>query len=234
MLGTIVNVVAVIVGTTIGCLLRHAIPEKIQKVIMQAIGLGVVAIGLSSAILTENFVLFIVSLALGAVIGKGIGIENGLESLGDKLQKRFAGSGNTVAEGFVTATLIFCVGSMTILGSIQSGLTGNHELLFTKSILDGIVSVILASTLGWGVGLSAIIILLLQGGLTLAASLVAPFMTADVTRELSAVGGAIIIGIGINLLDIKKIHVGDMLPAILIPPVYYAILPLVLKLINLF
>lgn len=234
MLGTIVNVITVVVGTAIGCVLKHAIPEKIQKIIMQSVGLGVVSIGVASAIQTENFVLFVISLALGAAIGKTIGIENGLENIGDKLQKRFSGSGNTVAEGFVTATLIYCVGAMTILGSIQSGLTGNHELLFTKAILDGIVSIVLASTLGFGVGLSAIIILLFQGSLTLGASLVAPFMTDIVMQELSAVGGAMIIGIGINLLDIKKIHVGDMLPAIIIPPVYYALLPLLERLVQLF
>ncbi len=201
---------------------------------MQAIGLGTVSIGVASAIQMQNAVLFIISLALGALIGKSIGIENGLETIGNKLQQRFAGSGNTVAEGFVTATLIYCVGAMTILGSIQSGLTGNHELLFTKSILDGIVSIILASTLGYGVGLSAIVILLFQGGITLGASYLAPFMTDTVMTELSAVGGALIIGIGINLLEIKKINVGDMLPAIFIPPIYYALLPLIDKLIQLF
>ena len=234
MLGTIVNVIAVVVGTVIGTVLKHAIPQKIQKIIMQAVGLGVVSIGITSAIKTENPVLFIISLALGASIGKAIGIEDGLEHIGNKLQEKFSGSGSTVAEGFVTATLIYCVGAMTILGSIQSGLTGNHELLFTKSILDGIVSIVLASTLGYGVGLSAIVILLFQGGLTLGASLVAPFMTDIVMQELTAVGGALIIGIGINLLDIKKINVGDMLPAIFIPPIYYAVLPLFQKFIALF
>ena len=234
MLGTIVNVIAVVVGTIIGCVLKHAIPEKIQKIIMQAIGLGVVSIGAASAIQTENPVLFVISLALGAVIGKSIGIEDGLEYVGGKLQERFSGSGNTVAEGFVTATLIYCVGALTILGSIQSGLTGNHDLLFTKSILDGIVSIVLASTLGFGVGLSAIVILLFQGSITLGASFVAPFMTDIVTQELTAVGGALIIGIGINLLDIKKINVGDILPAIFIPPIYYALIPLFQKFIQLF
>lgn len=232
MLGTIVNVIAVIVGTTIGCVLKHALPEKIQKVIMQAVGLGVVSIGVAAAIQTQNFVLFVISLALGATIGKAIGIEDKLEHVGNRLQARFAGSGHTIAEGFVTATLIYCVGAMTILGSIQSGLTGNHELLFTKSILDGIVSIVLASTLGFGVGLSAIVILLFQGGITLGASAVAPLMTDIVMQELSAVGGALIIGIGINLLDIKKIHVGDMLPAIFIPPIYYAVAPLIQQLFQ--
>lgn len=234
MLGTIVNVITVVVGTAIGCLLKHAIPEKIQKIIMQAIGLGTLSIGIASAIQTQNFVLFIISLALGASIGRTIGIESSLESIGDKLEKRFASKGNTVAKGFVTATLIYCVGAMTILGSIQSGLTGNHALLFTKSILDGIVSIVLASTLGYGVGLSAIFILLFQGSITLASSALVPFMTETVMREISAVGGTLIIGIGINLLDIKKIHVGDMLPAIFIPPIYYAVLPLLEKLVLLF
>lgn len=234
MFGTIVNVAAVVAGTIIGCVLKNAIPEKIQKIIMQAVGLGTLSIGFASAIQTQNFVLFVISLALGAAIGRSIGIEHGLERVGNNLQKRFSGSGNTLAEGFVTATLIYCVGAMTILGSIQSGLTGNHELLYTKSILDGIVSIVLASTLGFGVGLSAIVILLFQGGITLGASFVAPFMTEVVMQELSAVGGALIVGIGINLLDIKKIHVGDMLPAIFIPPIYYALIPVFNRIVDLF
>ena len=234
MLGTIVNVMTVVAGTLIGLLLKHAIPEKIQKIIVQAIGLGTVSIGIASAIQTQNAVLFVISLALGAALGKAVGIEKELENIGSRMEKRFSGSEGTVAEGFVTATLIYCVGPMTILGSIQSGLAGNHDLLFTKSILDGIMSIVLASTLGFGVGLSAIFILIFQGGLALSASFVAPFMTDVVMQELSAVGGALIIGIGINLLDIKKIDVGDMLPAIFIPPIYYAIVPLLQKLTELF
>lgn len=223
MLGTIVNIVAIVVGTTIGCLLKSGIPEKVHKVIMQAVGLATLTIGISSAIQTQNPVLFIISLALGSVLGSAMGIEKGLNKLGDKVQSKFATSNNTVAEGFVTATLIYCVGAMTILGSIQSGLYSKHDLLFTKSVLDGVVSIVLASTLGFGVGLSAICVLIIQGGITLCASMVAPFITDTVTLELSAVGGALIMGIGINLLKIKKINVADMLPAIFIPPIYYAV-----------
>jgi uncharacterized protein len=223
MLGTFVNVGAILLGTLIGSLLKHGIPEKVQKIIMQAIGLCVVVIGITSAIKTQNTLLFIFSLAIGGAIGKLIGIENGLEKIGMKLQNRFSKGESTVAEGFVTATLIFCVGAMAILGSLESGLNKNHELLYIKAVLDGLTSMVLASTLGFGVGFSALAVLIYQGLITLGATWVSPFLTQEVMREVSAVGGVLIFGIGINLLDIKKIHVGDMLTAVLIPPIYLII-----------
>ena len=190
---------------------------------MQAIGLCVVIIGISTAIKTESPLLFIISLAAGGAVGKLIGIETGLDKIGMKLQNRFSKAESTVAEGFVTATLIFCVGAMAILGSLESGLNKNHELLYIKSMLDGITAMVLASTLGFGVGFSALAVLIYQGAITLGASFVSPFLTEEIMREVSAVGGVLIMGIGINLLNIKKIHVGDMLPAILIPPIYLII-----------
>jgi len=223
MWGTLVNVGAILVGTTLGCLLKHGIPEKVQKVIMQAIGLSVVVIGIMSAIKTESPLLFIISLALGGAIGKLIGIEDKLEKAGMKIQNRFSKGESTVAKGFVTATLIFCIGAMAVLGSIESGLNKNHELLYIKAMLDGLTSLVLATTLGFGVGFSALAVLIYQGSITLGASFLAPFLTDNIMTELSAVGGALIVGIGINLLNIKKIHVGDMLPAILIPPIYFLI-----------
>ncbi len=224
MIGTLVNVGAILLGTALGVILKHGIPPKIQKVIMQGIGLCVVAIGLASAIKTEMMLLFIFSLVIGGMAGNLIGIEQKLETLGQHVQARFSKDDNsTFAEGFVTATLIFCVGAMAILGSIESGLNGNHQLLYIKSLLDGVAAMILATTLGVGVGLSAVPVLLYQGTIALTAAWVAPFMTDMVMTEVSAVGGALILGIGINLLDIKKIHVGDMLPAILVPPLYFLI-----------
>ncbi len=224
MWGTIVNAIAVVVGTTLGCVLKKGIPEKVQRVIMQGLGLCVLVIGITSAIKTENTLLFVISVALGAAIGKSIGIEDGLDRLGQKVQDRFSSGGNSnIAEGFVTATLIFCVGAMAILGSIESGVNNNHEILYIKSMLDGIAAMIFASTLGFGVGLSAFAVLIYQGIITLSASFIAPILTDQILLEISAVGGVLIMGIGFNLLNIKKIHVGDMLPAIFIPPIYLVI-----------
>ncbi len=223
MLGTLVNVAAIIAGTAIGSLLKHGIPEKIQKVVIQAIGLCVIAIGITTAIKTENTLLFIFSVAIGGAIGRLIGIEDKLEKLGMRIQSRFSNDDSTIAEGFVTATLMFCVGAMAILGSLESGLHKNHEVLFIKALLDGLASLILASTLGIGVGFSAVAVLIYQGAITLSAAWLAPFLTTEMMTEISAVGGILIVGIGINMLDIKKMHVGDMLPAVLIPPIYFLI-----------
>jgi uncharacterized protein len=227
MWGTIVNALAIIFGTALGCLLKKGIPEKVQRVIMQGLGLATVVIGITSAIKTENILLFIISLAAGGAIGRMIGIEDGLERFGEKIQNRFSADGDSkIAEGFVTATLVFCVGAMAILGSIESGANGNHEILYVKSMLDGVAAMIFASTLGLGVGLSAIAVFVYQGIITLCASWITPILTDQILLELSAVGGVLILGIGINLLGIKKIHVGDMLPAILIPPIYYVVMGL--------
>jgi len=224
MWGTIVNAIAIVVGTTLGCVLKKGIPGKVQKVIMQALGLCVLVIGITSAIKTENTLLFIISVALGGAIGKIVGIEDGLDKLGQIVQERFTTDGDSkIAEGFVTATLIFCVGAMTILGSIESGVNNNHEILYIKSMLDGIAAMIFASTLGFGVGLSAIAVLVYQGILTLCASFIAPILTDQMLLEISAVGGVLVMGIGFNLLNIRKMHVGDMLPAIFIPPIYYIV-----------
>lgn len=224
MIGTLVNVGAILLGTVLGLLLKRGIPPKVQKVVMQGIGLCVVVIGLMSAIKTEMTLLFIFSLAIGGAVGKLIGIEDKLEALGRHAQARLSkDADSTFGEGFVTATLIFCVGAMAVLGAIESGLNGNHQLLYIKSMLDGLTAMILATTLGIGVGLSAVPVLLYQGAIALSAAWVAPFITDTVMTEISAVGGVLILGIGINLLDIKKIHVGDMLPAILVPPIYFLI-----------
>ncbi len=224
MIGTLVNVSAIVLGTALGLLLKQGIPEKMQKLITQGIGLCVVVIGISSAIKTEMPLLFIFSLAIGSIAGNLIGIEDKLEALGQRAQARFdKGDSSTFSEGFVTASLLFCVGAMAVVGSIESGLSQNHQLLFIKSVLDGFAALILATRFGIGVGLAALPVLLYQGAIALSAAWVAPFLTEQVMGELSAVGGALILGIGINVLEIKKIHVGDMLPAILIPPIYFLI-----------
>lgn len=183
-------------------------------------------IGASSSIksmLDENAHpnLFILSLVAGCIIGEWIDIEARLKRLGDWLESKTKKSDSNLSEGFVTATLLYCVGSMAILGSIESGINGNHSVIYAKSILDGVMSVVLASTMGIGVMLSAISVLLYQGTLTLFASALQPFITEDMMREISAVGGILISVIGLNVLGLTKIKVGNFLPAIFFPVLYF-------------
>jgi uncharacterized membrane protein YqgA involved in biofilm formation len=220
MLGTIVNAIAIIIGGSIGTVFGNSINERYNDIITQAISLSVVLVGLLGAIKTENILLLIISMAIGSLIGEFIDIEKRLNQLGDKLQKRFSKGDHNIAEGFVMATLIFCVGSMAILGSIESGLKNDHTTLFAKSILDCVFSVVFASSLGIGVAFSAISVFLYQGAITLLASQASEILTEAAVTELSAVGGLLIMVIGLNTLKITKIRVGNMLPAVFIPVIY--------------
>jgi len=220
MLGTIVNTVAIIVGSLIGLLFKGGIPEKYSKTIMNAIGLAVILIGLKTALKTDDILIIIVSLAIGSIIGELLRIEDRLEQLGKWLGRLVSGDNESVAKGFVTASLIYCVGAMAIVGSLESGLSGNHQTLFAKSLLDGIGSILFASTLGIGVLFSAVSVFLYQGAITLAASTLKLFLTPAVVAQMSAVGGLLIMAIGLNLLEIKKLKIGNMLPAIFIPLIY--------------
>ena len=188
---------------------------------MQALSLAVMLIGIKSALITDDILIVIISLALGSVIGEFVGIESGLERLGQWIEKRFSSESGSVAKGFVTASLVYCVGSMAIVGSFESGLTGNHQTLYAKSALDGISAIIFASSMGIGVLLSFIPVFLYQGLLTLAAGLIKPFLIESVISQMSATGGLLILAIGINLQGVVKIRVGNMLPAIFIPFMYY-------------
>ncbi|MBN1777770.1 MAG: DUF554 domain-containing protein [Clostridiales bacterium] len=224
MIGTLVNVAAIVAGTALGVLFKHGISEKTQKVVLQALGLCVLILGVMSAIETELPLLLVISVSAGAAVGTAIGIERRLDAWGERTQKRFRSEGGVpFAEGLVTATITFCVGAMAILGSIESGLYQNHTLLFVKAALDGFFAMLLATTFGFGIALSAIPVLIYQGAIALGAGFLAPLLTDAMMTEISAVGGVLIFGIGVKLLDIKKIHVGDMLPAVLIPPVYFLI-----------
>lgn len=219
MIGTLVNVAAVIVGSLLGLLLRKGFPEKMKNTVTTGMGLCVILIGMQGALGTENVLLVIVSIVMGSIIGSLLKIEERLDKLGLSLQKKFAAKdGNDhFAKGFVNATLIYCVGAMAIVGSIDSGLRGNHDTLFAKSLLDGVMSIALASTMGVGVMLSAVAVLIYQGGIALLAQLVEPLMTEVMIAEMSAVGGVLIMGIGLNLIRKEHIPVGDMLPAIFLP-----------------
>ena len=223
MFGTVVNVLAIIAGSCIGLIFRGGIPMGYQQTVIQAIGLAVAIIGISGALKSQDILVMIFSLAIGSIIGELLRIETRLNQLGNWLERRFSKAGGGIARGFVTASLLYCVGSMAIVGSMESGLTGNHQTLFAKSVLDGISSIIFASSFGAGVLLSALSVGGYQGLLTLSAVLVKPLLIPSVVDQMSAVGGILIMAIGINLLDIKKINVGNMLPAIFMPLAYYMI-----------
>lgn len=224
MIGTLVNVAAIVIGSALGVLLKKGISDKAQKVVLQGIGMCVLVIGIMGAITTEIPLLMVISVSLGGFLGTVIGIERRLDTWGERTQKRFHREGGVpFAEGLVTATITFCVGAMAILGSIESGLNHNYELLFVKSALDGFFAMLLATTFGFGVAFSAVPVFIYQGTITLGAGFLAPLLSDAMMVEVSAVGGVLIVGIGINLLGLKKIHVGDMLPAVLIPPLYFLI-----------
>lgn len=221
MLGTIVNVIAIIGGALLGIIIKRGIKEEYKNTIMDGIGLAVITIGIMGAIESKNIMLVIASIVVGSIIGEIIKIEDRLDNLGDSLQNKFGGKDSNFSKGFVTASLVYCVGAMAIVGALESGIQGNHETLFAKSILDGISSIIFSSTLGIGVAFSSIPVLIYQGGITLLANLVKDLLTPEVINEMSAVGSILIMAIGINILGIKKIKVGNMLPAIFIPIFYY-------------
>lgn len=226
MLGTIVNALAIITGGFIGLLLRGGMKPRYKDIIISVLGLSVAFIGISTALGgllsgDAEAILYIVSLVIGSIIGETMRIEEKLEGIGDIIQNKIGNKGGNISQGFVTASLTFCVGTMAILGSIESGIQGVHTTLFTKSVLDGVTSVIFASTLGIGVLFSAASVFLYQGTLTMLASVVQQYMTAPMMREISIIGGIMIFALGCNMLEIRRFKVGNMLPAILVPVIYY-------------
>ena len=227
MLGTLVNALAVLVGSALGVLLRRRIPKGMDEILMQGLGLATLGIGMQMALGTRNVVVVILSMAIGGVLGHVLGIEAGLERLGTWAQARLGAheEGNTFARAFVTSSLLFCVGPLTILGAFQGGLGQPPVLLYTKSMLDGVSSVAIGATLGSGVFLSAGTILVYQGALTLLASLAQTVMTPEVTREFTATGGLLVLGVGITLLGLRPIRVGNLLPALLVVVLLTSLLP---------
>lgn len=233
MLGNYVNTLTIILGSILGLLVHKGLKEEYKAIVMQAIGLSVLFIGATTAIggllnPESESILFIISLVIGGIVGEIIGIEKGLEKLGLLLQRKVGSGEHNIARGFVTASLIFCVGTMAIIGSLESGLRGNYDMLFAKSVLDGITAMILATTLGIGVIFSAAAVFIYQGAIILFASSLEPFLTTQVIREISIIGGILILGIGLNMMEIKKIKTANLLPAIFVPVIYYfLIIPLV-------
>jgi uncharacterized membrane protein YqgA involved in biofilm formation len=197
--------------------------DKMRDVIMQGLGLAILFLGISMGLGTKNFILVIIGLVAGGIIGEAARLDVLLDKAGDKLQKavkRPGGGKSTVAEGFVTATLLFCVGAMAVLGAMDSGLRGDHSILYTKSLLDGISAMLLTTALGFGVIFSAGAVLLYQGAIALSAGLITSFLSAAelnaVVTEVSAAGGILIAGIGLSVLGIKKVNVVNLLPSIFV------------------
>ncbi|WP_315113508.1 DUF554 domain-containing protein [Clostridium intestinale] len=222
MLGTIVNFFTIFVGGIIGMLLKGGLPKRFTDTIMSGVALCVIYIGISGTLKGENMLLIVISIAIGSLLGELINIDEKLILLGNFIEnkaKSFS-KDTPISLGFVTASLLFCVGAMAVVGSLESGLLGKYDILFTKSILDGVTALILSSTLGIGVILSAFSVLVYQGLITLAASLLQNILTTPIVNEMSAVGSLLIIGIGLNMLGITKIKVANMLPAIFIPIIY--------------
>lgn len=226
MLGVWVNVIAIIIGCTLGLVFKRFIKDSYKETIMSGIAITVIMMGTMNVIETNEFLIVIVSVVLGSLIGEILDIEGKINGFANKLSLKFAKEGNedsTFAEGFVTTTLIYCVGAMAIVGSLESGLTGNHDTIFAKSLLDGVSAIIFASTFGIGVIFSAGSVFLYQGALVMGATLIKDFLTPAMITEISAVGGILIIAIAINILGLKKIKIGNMLPAIIIPVIYFMI-----------
>lgn len=223
MLGTIVNSAAIVAGSIAGFLIRGGIPKRYNETVTHAIGLVVILVGLMGAIRTDDILLVAISLAVGSFIGEFLRIEERLKGIGGFFEERFSKGGGGFSKGFFTASLIYCVGAMAVVGSLESGLTGNHHTLYAKSVLDGTFSILLTSTFGIGVIFSSVSVFIYQGLITLGASMIKDFLTPQVINEMSAVGGILIMAIGLTTLEIKKIRVGNMLPAIFLPLIYFII-----------
>lgn len=218
MLGTVVNAAAIILGAAFGLSFKKGIPERVKHTIMQGIGLAVLLVGLSMALQTKQILVVILSLVLGGLTGELLNVEGGLARLGTWLETKVGGGAGEVGKAFVTTSLIYCVGAMAIMGSIEDGLNDNPRILFTKAALDGISAVVFASTMGIGVAFSSLPVFVYQGSITLLAALVKGALSPAAVAEMTATGGLLIVGIALNILNMKEIKVGNLLPSI-----FYAI-----------
>ncbi len=224
MFGTIVNALAIIAGSLLGLFFSKGIPDNYKEIIMSGVGLSVVLIGIKSSLVSDSLMIVIFSVIIGAVVGEFLKIEMRLELFGKFLERLVASKSSdtsSFARGFVTASLVFCVGSMAIVGSLESGLTGNHQTLFAKSVLDGVTSVIFASAMGLGVIFSAVAVFLYQGMITITAGFMKGYLVPETIAQMTSVGGLLILAIGLNMLKITTIKVGNLLPAVFLPLLYF-------------
>ena len=242
-LGTLINVAAILICGTIGLFIKKGLNQKIIDSVMRAIGVAVMFVGISGALTgllyvkpdgsleTQGAMMLIISLILGTFLGELLKIEDGLENIGNKLKDKVKSKdGGNFTEAFVSTTLIFCVGAMAIVGSLNDGLRGDYSMLAAKSVLDGIIALITASTMGVGALFSAIPVLIYQGAITLLAEFISPILSEQLISNLSYIGSALIFGIGVNQVFGKKIKTGNMLPALLIPIIYELFTKLILPL----
>jgi uncharacterized membrane protein YqgA involved in biofilm formation len=223
--GTLLNLLTVLVGGLTGTVLGDRLPPRLRENVVAGVGLFVAVMGVKFAIDTASLLYLLGAILIGGIIGSLAGIERRLNELGAAIQRRFAAPGgtSTIAEAFVTASIVFCVGPLTFLGAIRNGLTGDASLLAIKSVLDGFTAIAFAATLGWGVLLSLAVILVYQGGLAAGASLFASLLSDAQLREMNATGGLLLVGVGLKLLRLRDVQVADYLPAIVVAPLLVAI-----------
>jgi hypothetical protein len=226
MLGPIVNAITIVICALVGTFLIKNIPERFDEIIRKGIGLSLLYLGIKGAFENQNVLLLILSIVIGSIIGELLDFDKGMNKIGEWAEAKVGLSSGNFSKGFVMASLLFCTGSMAIVGSLNSGLAGNHEMLFAKSILDGIISIVFASSLGIGVMFSAIPVLIYEGIITLGATFVKDWLTPEIITEMSAVGSLLICALGLNFLEVKQIKVANMIPAIFIPWVYLGLMSL--------
>ena len=226
MTGTLVNVAGIVGGSIIGLLLKKNVPVKFQQTVMQGLALSVGLIGLQMALKTQNILIIIISIVIGGLIGEFVDIDKYLNRIGEWLTARMGEKYGNAGEGFITGSLVFCVGAMAIVGSIQDGLTGDASTLYAKAMLDTVASVVFASGMGIGVALSSISVLVYQGAITLLASCLSSYISDGMINEMTAVGGLLIIGISLLMLEIKTIKVANLLPAVPIAAIVFLLLSL--------
>lgn len=218
--GVIVNTITVLIGSGVGLLLKKGIPEKLNKAVMTAIGLCTIAIGVTGIIKGQNQLVMILSMVFGTIVGTLIDIDKRLESLGDKLAKKSKAQENTFSQGFVTASLLFCVGAMTIVGSMNAGISGDNQMLYTKSVLDLISSSMLAASLGFGVMCASAFVLVFQGALVALSMMLGSFLSDFAVAELICAGSVMITALGLNLIGVTKIKVANLLPGLIFVPLF--------------
>ncbi len=213
--GTIINIATVLLGSLIGILFRSKLPERFIKIVFQGIGLFTLVLGVSMALKSSHLLVMVFSLIIGGILGEMLRLETRVENIANQLKNKFKLGSERFSEGMVTAFLLYCMGSMTILGAIEEGLGNGFDLLLTKSIMDGFASIALASAFGTGVAFSVVPLFIYQGGLTVLTAFLGDYFSDVITNDMTAVGGVLLVGLGINILEIKKIKVLNLLPAIL-------------------
>ena len=216
MFGTFVNIIAILIGSTLGVVFKSFLPKQYVRIIFQVIGLFTLYLGFSMSLKSNNFLVVIFSLVVGSIIGELLSLDKQIDKLGEYIKGKIKTDNDKFSEGLVTAFLLYCMGSMTVVGAIEEGLTGKSDLLLAKSLMDGVSSIALSSALGVGVLFSVVPLLLFQGGITLFAIFLSDFFSTIIINELTAVGGILLIGLGINVLEIKKLKVINMLPSLII------------------